>query len=450
MKKRLFKQIIVGLVVSLIIFSVGYLIYLNNKPPATCLDNIRNQKEEDIDCGGPCIPCDLKYNPPLALDEEPYFILNDTNKIDIVFKVLNKSQDWGVKIFSYQIKLIGKNGEVQTLTKNDFILPLEVKTIILPSINVPFIPSQIEIGIIKDSISWEKPLDGINLSLGDPFIVSNLRVIEPQIPKEQEFNVYIFTKSLQLKMEDPEVFNLQKVLAQDPEIYPEGKITGVFDKATEAAVKRFQKKYGIRTTGQVGPQTRAKLNELYGPSEMEPFYYTFNKTLKRGSEGAEVINLQRALMIDSTEHPRGNISGVFDKATEDALKEFQERYDLEPTGIVDAQTREKLNELFSKPPETKPILPEDYFESYEASLRVKGDIYNTTPFNYKKGQVAVVLCDKTKKPITAGATPLEMIYYNQTNTFIIQWQKPLPKNLVVCERSVSINIFDKENIFISP
>ncbi len=449
MEKRLFKQVIVGLVVSLILFLGGYLIYLNNKPPATCSDNIRNQKEEDIDCGGPCIPCDLKYNPPLVLAEQPYFISSDTNKIDIVFKLLNKSQEWGAKTFSYQIKLIGQNGETQTLTKSDFILPLELKTIILPLVDVSFTPSKIEIEIVKESISWEKPLSGINLSLGDPFILSNVRVIEPQTPKQQEFNVYIFTKSLELKMKDPEVFNLQKVLAQDPEIYPEGKITGVFDKATEAAVKRFQKKYGIRTTGEVGPQTRAKLNELYGPSELEPFYYTFTKTLKRGSGGIEVINLQRALMIDSTEHPRGNISGVFDKATEDALKEFQKRYDLEPTGIVDAPTREKLNELYSTPPETKPILPEDYFESYEASLRVKGDIYNTTPFNYKKGQIAVVLCDKSKKPVATGAAPLEKIYYSQTNSFMIQWQKPLPKNLSVCEKSLSINILDKDNVFVT-
>jgi len=177
MEKRLFKQVIVGLVVSLILFLGGYLIYLNNKPPATCSDNIRNQKEEDIDCGGPCIPCDLKYNPPLVLAEQPYFISSDTNKIDIVFKLLNKSQEWGAKTFSYQIKLIGQNGETQTLTKSDFILPLELKTIILPLVDVSFTPSKIEIEIVKESISWEKPLSGINLSLGDPFILSNVRVI---------------------------------------------------------------------------------------------------------------------------------------------------------------------------------------------------------------------------------------------------------------------------------
>lgn len=447
MEKRLFKQIIIASILFAFIFLIGFAFYSKNKPAATCSDNIKNQKEEEIDCGGPCIPCDLKNNPPLEIQETPYFIVSDTNKIDIVFKILNKNNQWGVKYFSYKINLYGENNQTQTLLKNDFVLPLELKTIILPLIDVTFIPKTIDIEIDKASISWEKPFEGINLYLGEPFVLSNLRVIEPQTPKEQEFNVYLFTKTLVLNTKDAEVFNLQKVLAQDPTIYPEGKISGVFDKATEAAVKRFQKKYGIRVTGQVGPQTRAKLNELYGPSEIEPFSYNFTKTLKLNSQGIEVINLQRALMIDSSEHPRGNISGVFDKATEEALKDFQERYGLNPTGIVDAPTREKLNELFA-PREKKPVLPEDYFESYEASLRVKGDLYNTTPFHYKKGQVGVVLCDKNQKPITTGVTPLEKIYYGQTNSFMIQWQKPLPKNLVICEKSISINILDKDNIFV--
>ncbi|MEM4188528.1 MAG: hypothetical protein QXN56_05165, partial [Candidatus Hadarchaeum sp.] len=206
MEKRLFKQIIIAFIIGLIVFSIGFSFYLKNKPIATCSDNKRNQKEEDVDCGGPCIPCDLKYNPPLVIQEEPYFILSDSNKIDIVFKLLNKNDKWGVKYFSYKINLYDNNNQKQTVLKNDFILPLELKTIILPSIDISFTPKQIEIEINKESIVWEKPPEGINLQLGEPFVLSNLRVIEPQTPKEQEFNVYLFTKTLTLNMKDPEVF----------------------------------------------------------------------------------------------------------------------------------------------------------------------------------------------------------------------------------------------------
>ena len=42
-----------------------------------------------------------------------------------------------------------------------------------------------------------------------------------------------------------------------------GEITGGFYSQTFASVKQFQEKYSIDSTGFVGPDTRAKLNELY-------------------------------------------------------------------------------------------------------------------------------------------------------------------------------------------
>ncbi|HQK63660.1 MAG TPA: peptidoglycan-binding domain-containing protein [Candidatus Staskawiczbacteria bacterium] len=60
-----------------------------------------------------------------------------------------------------------------------------------------------------------------------------------------------------------DVMCLQQFLKnQGAEIYPEGYITGTFGSMTQAAVKRFQEKYGIAGTGYVGPLTRAKINEL--------------------------------------------------------------------------------------------------------------------------------------------------------------------------------------------
>jgi len=72
-----------------------------------------------------------------------------------------------------------------------------------------------------------------------------------------------FTKYLVKEVTDPEVTTLQTVLKSDPMVYPEGLVTGYFGSLTEAAVKKFQAKYGIDQTGTVGPVTRAKLNSLY-------------------------------------------------------------------------------------------------------------------------------------------------------------------------------------------
>lgn len=66
-------------------------------------------------------------------------------------------------------------------------------------------------------------------------------------------------------MSGDDVKTLQAILAADPEIFPEGKITGFFGKLTENAVKRFQKKHGLEQVGRVGPKTIEELNkELEG------------------------------------------------------------------------------------------------------------------------------------------------------------------------------------------
>ncbi len=67
---------------------------------------------------------------------------------------------------------------------------------------------------------------------------------------------------LEYGMRNDQVKALQRFLAQYPEIYPEGLVTGYFGPLTKLAVKRFQAKYGIRQVGRVGPKTLAKINEL--------------------------------------------------------------------------------------------------------------------------------------------------------------------------------------------
>lgn len=61
-----------------------------------------------------------------------------------------------------------------------------------------------------------------------------------------------------------EVTALQNYLSADSSLYPEGKVTGYYGSLTQAAVLRFQARYGISQTGTVGPITGAKINSLLG------------------------------------------------------------------------------------------------------------------------------------------------------------------------------------------
>jgi peptidoglycan hydrolase-like protein with peptidoglycan-binding domain len=450
MDKRLQKQLIIGAIFLTFFLSIGAGIYLTVKPQVTCFDNKRNQRETEVDCGGPCIPCDLKNNPPITVQKQPTFFITQDQKINIFFQLLNSDSEWGAKSFSYQLTLNGQNGEIQKLNFSDFILPQEIKYILLPQVKVNFIPQSITIDIDLKTIIWSKPIEGINLKLGGLFILTGVKILEPTTNTDIYKNVYTFTKSLQLGITDPEVYNLQKVLSRTPSIYPEGQMTGYFGKATEAAVKKFQEKYGIRITGEVGPQTRAKLNELYGPKEQQPFSYTFDtkKVLKRGMQGIDIVNLQQALALDSGYSPQGMVSGTFDKATEDAVKEFQKKYDLSVTGQVGALTVAKLNELFSQPSGTNSQLTQETFEPYEATLKVEGNVYNSAPFNWKKGEIGVVLCDGNKNPVTIGTALLENIISGKTTPFTIIWHDDLPNNLIVCEKETHVNVLDIDNALV--
>jgi len=69
-----------------------------------------------------------------------------------------------------------------------------------------------------------------------------------------------------------EVTRLQQFLAQDKSVYPEGTITGTYGPLTETAVKKFQIKNGIASSGTpdttgygaVGPRTAAAIATLCG------------------------------------------------------------------------------------------------------------------------------------------------------------------------------------------
>jgi len=88
---------------------------------------------------------------------------------------------------------------------------------------------------------------------------------------EKKEPVFQFKSDLKLGAEGKEVEELQKCLAKDPEIYPQGEVTGYFGQKTKEAVIKFQEKYrqdilepvGLKKgTGEVKEKTREKLNEI--------------------------------------------------------------------------------------------------------------------------------------------------------------------------------------------
>src|SRR3990167_5890044 len=67
--------------------------------------------------------------------------------------------------------------------------------------------------------------------------------------RQELSGVISLTRNLVQGMSGEDVKTLQTILATDPEIYPEGLITGFFGSLTEKAVKKFQNKFGVINSG---------------------------------------------------------------------------------------------------------------------------------------------------------------------------------------------------------
>ncbi|MDQ5889511.1 MAG: hypothetical protein QG609_4 [Patescibacteria group bacterium] len=101
-------------------------------------------------------------------------------------------------------------------------------------------------------------------------LLKQVEALQAQIKTLENTNTNLESELSQLRLEaglrvgssGEDVRLLQKLLATDPTVYPEGLVTGLFGPLTENAVKRFQAKFKLDQIGTVGPQTLARINEI--------------------------------------------------------------------------------------------------------------------------------------------------------------------------------------------
>ena len=130
MIKRLFKQIIIGLIFIFILSGFIFWIYHSTRPNPTCSDGIKNQGEEEIDCGGPCSPCKIS----LLEDLEVLLtkaIPTQENYYDLVAQIKNPNQNYGSGQIPYQFELYdNQDNLVAQSSGSTFILPNQTKYLV--------------------------------------------------------------------------------------------------------------------------------------------------------------------------------------------------------------------------------------------------------------------------------------------------------------------------------
>ena len=128
-----------------------------------------------------------------------------------------------------------------------------------------------------------------------------------------------------------------------------GSADGDFGEATEAAVKAFQKQYGLTVDGKVGSNTLAKL--ATAKATMKPAAsptrrptatpaYSSNTYLRLGDSGTSVRQMQQRLI--ALGYLAGSADGDFGAATEAAVIAFQKRNCSYYDGVAGPETLKAL------------------------------------------------------------------------------------------------------------
>ncbi len=154
-----------------------------------------------------------------------------------------------------------------------------------------------------------------------------------------------------------EAQNALRLIARFRKTIPLIAVDGVFGEETVEAVKAFQQEYGLMITGEIDEVTwnqligeSDKINRYIAPPRAIEAFLNYSFIISKGAVGEPVLWLQ--IMLIRLGNTFANIpplvlTGVFDEATENAVKSIQNKSALESNGVVDRFTWDKITELYN-------------------------------------------------------------------------------------------------------
>ena len=146
------------------------------------------------------------------------------------------------------------------------------------------------------------------------------------------------------------------VIAAYYDTIPEIAVNGTFDEATEAAVRAFQRQFGLTEDGLVGRQTWQAMEDAYesirtSTDLIDGGIILFpGRVLQAGFQGEDVATIQEYLAYIATVYPAipaPAVTGVYGMETVQAVEAFQQEFGLEVNGIVGVTTWDAIASLYS-------------------------------------------------------------------------------------------------------
>jgi len=154
MTRRATKQLIITLIFLFILSGSGFLVYYLSQPAPSCSDGVQNQSEEEIDCGGPCPPCQLVYIEDIEVLWAKAVVSQD-DFYDLVAQIKNPNPNYGSGQVSYQFELYdSQDNLISQSTGSTFILPNQTKHLLQIKVASPRPIGQIRLSF--NEIEWQK------------------------------------------------------------------------------------------------------------------------------------------------------------------------------------------------------------------------------------------------------------------------------------------------------
>lgn len=276
----------------------------------------------------------------------------------------------------------------------------------------------------------KSPLEILKYYYGDNIKIVYNAPVEENIMSYPGFPVKIgsagnFVKTLKLQ--------LNRISQNYPAI---PKITDesiYFTVEMESAVEKFQEVFDLDVTGVVDKSTWYKIKYLYNAVKKISDLYSegisideaqlvFQRQLQLGDKGYYIRTLNYLLNVISyfdSNIPFLNLSGeVFNDNTKQVVMAFQEQYNIDATGIVDANTWKAIIEAYEQ---TLKTIPKEYFsyvdEFYPGYFLTKGmsgaDVLRLQNFLY-------IICENTHE---IPGVRVSGVYDNLTEQSVLYIQK---------------------------
>lgn len=149
---RIRRQFAVLLIIAIPIVFMGILLFPKILPEPTCFDGRRNQGEVEVDCGGPCAPCELKNPRPLSIFWARAVAVRP-NVYDVAAEVQNNNEVLSSPRVDYEFSLFDDLGLIAVKSGRTFIYAQERVHMIEANLETSREPRRVEFKVLN--VEWK-------------------------------------------------------------------------------------------------------------------------------------------------------------------------------------------------------------------------------------------------------------------------------------------------------